>query len=745
MRDIRSTGINLLYLLLCVASAATLTAAVQAKGPRVLPPGKLPEDTRLAPLKDLNGDFPFQVPATAEDWRKRADRVRRQMLVSQGLYPLPAKTPLNPVIHGKVDRDDYTVERAYFESFPGFYVTGSLYRPKGKSVLLPGVLCPHGHWADGRFHDAGEKAVEEQFKNGGEKYMENGRSPLQARCVQLARMGCVVLHYDMIGYADSTQISFDIAHRFAKQRPEMNTADNWGLFSPRAEAHLQSVMGLQSYNSIRALDFLSSLPDVDPQRIGVTGASGGGTQTFMLVGMDARPAVAMPAVMVSTKMQGGCTCENASCLRIRTGNVEFAGLFAPKPLGMTAAKDWTDEMRTKGFPELQQLYKLLGVPERVMLHERLEYGHNYNLPSREAMYAWFNKYLRLGVDEPIVEREFKRLSTEQMTVWDERHPKPIGGDDFERRLLRHWHEDSQQQLARLVPRDASGLDRFREVYGGAIDTLIGRSLPATGDVEYEQTSKADRGSYLEMPGLLKNGPRDEQLPVSFLHPKNWNQSVVIWIDSAGKAALYQEDGSLRGEVQRLLDGGHSVVGLDLIGQGEFLPDGKPIDKTRGVDNPREAAAYTLGYNDSLFAQRVHDVLTAVAFVRDHDSKPARVSLIGLGEAGAWVAAARAQAGDVVHRAAIDTSGFRFSAVEDLRDPRFLPGGAKYGDLPGMLALGAPGATWIAGEEELPRIVQQTYAAAGAANLVTVFTGPAAERTAAAIDWITRSPEGGTGK
>src|ERR1051325_10058597 len=126
-------------------------------------------------------------------------------------------------------------------------------------------------------------------------------------------------------------------------------------------------MGLQTWNSIRALDFVTSLPDVDASRIAVTGASGGGTQTFILCAIDPRPALAFPAVMVSTAMQGGCTCENASDLRIDTGNVEIAALFAPKPLGMTAANDWTKEMPTKGFPELKKHYQNLGVPDNVML------------------------------------------------------------------------------------------------------------------------------------------------------------------------------------------------------------------------------------------------------------------------------------------------------------------------------------------------------------------------------------------
>src|SRR6059036_2483529 len=158
----------------------------------------------------------------------------------------------------------------------------------------------------------------------------------------------------MLGNSDSQQLSMALVHQFAKQRPEMNTVENWGLFSPQAEAHLQSVMGLQTWNSIRSLDFVLSLPEVDPSRIAITGASGGGTQTMLLAAVDPRVTLAFPAVMVSTAMQGGCTCENSSCLRVDTGNIEFAALIALRPLGLTAADDWTKEMTTKGFPELKQ-------------------------------------------------------------------------------------------------------------------------------------------------------------------------------------------------------------------------------------------------------------------------------------------------------------------------------------------------------------------------------------------------------
>ena len=699
--------------------------------PRVLAPGTLPHDARLEPLKDLDGYFPFHPSASPTEWSQRAERVRRQMLVSLGLWPMPERTPLNAVIHGRIDRGDYTVEKVYFESYPGFYVTGNLYRPRGKSGKVPGVLSPHGHWENGRFYDVGEDGVRKEIVQGAERFAEGGRSPLQSRCVQLARMGCVVFHYDMIGYADSIQIPQSLAHGFAKQRPEMNTVENWGLFSPQAEAHLQTVMGLQTWDSMRALDFLLSLPEVDPERIGVTGASGGGTQTFVLCALDPRPTVAFPAVMVSTAMQGGCTCENASLLRVDTGNVEFAALFAPKPLGMTAANDWTKEMPAKGFPELQAHFAMMGAPDRVMLKPLVHFGHNYNYVSRAAMYGWLNQHLKLGGKDPIVEEDYHRLTAAEMSVWDEKHPKPAGGPDFERQLLRDL---TAAALKQLQPARAS-LARYREVVGGAVDILIGRNLKDLGEVAFTETKTTDRGGYRETAGLLRHESRGEELPVLVIHPKTAPRKTVVWIDEQGKSGLFEGEG-LSPAAQKLLAAGAVVIGVDLFEQGEFLKDGKPVTQTRRVNNPREFGGYTLGYNPALFAQRVHDVLTVIKYAKSRPNHPETLVLAGLGGAGPWVAAAVAQARDVVDAVVVDTGGFRFGKILDLRDPNFLPGGAQYWDLPGLIALGAPVKYWVAGETgQTLELVKAIYEKAGADRGLTVFTGDRTQAREAGIRWI----------
>jgi len=723
--------------LLAAGLAVSLVlCAACAEVPRALPAGQLPNDTRLQPVKDLDGYFPFTPARSAEEWNSRAERVRRQVLVALGLWPAPTRTPLNVVIHGKVEREDYTVEKVYFESLPGFYVTGNLYRPKNNSggQRRPGVLSPHGHWADGRFLDAGVDAVRKEIVQGAERFEEGGRSPLQARCMQLARMGCVVFHYDMIGYADSVQIPQSVSHGFSKQRPEMNAAENWGLFSPQAEERCQSVMGLQTWSSMRALDFLLGLPDVDEKRIAVTGASGGGTQTFILCALDPRPALAFPAVMVSTAMQGGCTCENACGLRVDTGNVEFAALFAPKPLGMTCANDWTREMATKGFPELKQHYALMGAPDNIMLKRGEQFGHNYNYVSRAAMYSWVNRHSQLGLPEPILEPDYRRLSREEMSVWDAQHPKPEGGPDFERRLLRWLTDDAEKQL-----REAQAmLDTCRKVYGGGVDIVIGRNLSEVGEVAWESKKQDDLGTLVVETGLVRHTSRGEELPVVWLRPKTATGATVVWADATGKAGLFVpaagEAFKPKPEVQQLLAAGVTVVGVDLLFQGEFLADGQPVTQTRRVKNTREAAAYTFGYNHALFAQRVHDLLTVIKHLQNRQVKS--IALVGFAGAGPWVAGACAQAHGAVACAAIDTGGFRFGNVREIHSVDFLPGGAKYGDLPGLIALTAPAPLWVAGETaETLALARAQYRAAGAEQALTRGEGDEASRRAAASTWL----------
>lgn len=585
----------------------------------------VPAQSETPTLKDLNGFFPLKVPDSLDAWEEGAALLRRRVLLANGLFPLPERTPLNAVVHGKIKRPGFTVEKVYFESVPGFHVTGLLFRPAGENARpgarYPAVLSPHGH--GGRLMDLGEEGVLKKIETGSEKFVDSGRFPKVARCVTLARLGCVTLLYDMIGYADNQQLSRELGHGFKNQRPEFEGKESWGLYSAQAEMRLQSIFGIQTWNSVRALDFLDSLPDVDPKRIAVTGGSGGGTQTIMICAIDDRPVVAFPNGMVSSSMQGGCTCENASLLRIGTGNVELAALYAPRPQGMTAANDWTKEMliEGKGFPELKAVYGLYGKPENVICGDLLRFPHNYNYVTRRIMYEWFNKHLGLGHETPIVEEDFAHLTAEEHAVYDKGdHPRPEGGDAFERELTRWLADESDRQLGSLSAGERNELVRQ------AWQTIVGIDDPIA--------------------------PAGEA---------NW--------------------------IKTTRSGGETTITLSA----------PPVmEETPVVNNKREFAGYTHGYNHSVFAQRSREVL---AHLRAAQAEGDSVDLVaGPGAEPIALAACAASEAGSVKSIRMARDDFRFATITSYRDQNFVPGAVKYGDLPGLVAAVKAGGANITVEE-----------------------------------------------
>jgi dienelactone hydrolase len=687
----------LLTLLVAVASCA----AALAKPPRALPEGQHPEDQRLAELRNLNSYFPFRPVSEPQAWAERRAEIKRRILVSQGLWPLPSKSDLNAVVHGRVERDDYVVDRVFFESIPGHYVTGSLYRPKGKDGPFPAILSPHGHWANGRFYDAGEAHVRNDLQSGAEQDEFGGRYPIQARAVQLARMGCLVFVYDMTGNADSIQIG----HR-PDQWSHLDREQDWGFFTAQAELRLQNMMGLQTWNSIRAIDFLLTLADTDPARIGVTGASGGGTQSMIIGAIDDRIAAAMPCVMVSTSMQGGCTCENAPYLRVDQGNIEIAAAIAPRPLGLTAADDWTVELKTKGYPDLRDLYSKLGHRDRLTAAFNVQFKHNYNLVNRKVMYGFFNQHFQLGYKAPISERKYEPLSRAEATVWTDDHPAPQGdavGDAHEVALLKLASEDSDQQIAGLIPQSAEQLQQFRRVIGGAWETILGRRLDQVGNVMFQQTGQLDYGGFTLRLGLLNHRDAGEQVPFAELRDGDVpSKGVVLWLTDQGKSDLFDGD-QVTAAVANLLRAGYVVMSVDLFQQGEFLDGGEPLKSQRmwyqgdGKLGWHRFSGYTYGYNHTLFARRVHDVLTLIKYAQTQATSD--IHIVGIGKAaGPITVAARSQAGDAIDRAFIDTSGFRFAGLKRQDDPMFVPGAVKYLDIDGLISLSVPGKIDAVGPE-----------------------------------------------
>lgn len=685
------------------------------------------EPAATRPLRDLNKSyFPFTAVSNQAEWIVRRADIQRRVLVAAGLYPMPEKTPLHPVIHGRIEKEDYTVEKVTFESLPGHFVTGNLYLPKPIKGRIPAIVDPHGHWPNGRFIHADDAEVKKQIATGAEKFTNAAHSPMQARCVQLARMGCAVFLYDMLGYADSVQF---VEHRHGPAAK--------GFVSPAAELNLVSYFGLQTWNSERVVDFLSSLPFVDPARIGCTGESGGGTQTMMLAGIDDRIVAAFPCVMVSTAMQGGCTCENAHYLRINQGNIDLAALTAPRPLGMTAADDWTKQLETKGFPDLKNLYTLLGVPERVEAHFNLQFPHNYNAVSRAQMYAFFNRYLQLGLTNTD-ERDFELLTTPELSVWNDQHPKPTGdqvGEPHEIAILNWFQAQTASQLQPLLnPTSKADLRRAREVLGGALGVMIGRPLPKPGAAVFNPRSQEEKADYRLQRGTVACG--GDTIETTFLYPKKWNHDVILWLTLKGEASIISADGKLSAGAAQMLKRGYALACPQLYRLGATRnPNVYAADKRKSGGEYEGFAGYHYGYNPSLFAERVRDALALIGAIRDNPEPRAHQILVaGVEGAGVIAATATALAPTAVHQLACDTGGFRFAQLDNVWDVNFLPGAAKYGDVPALLALCAPIKTTVVGETQASATgVASAFATAkGRVDFVGVTPSPAVDAVVNAL-------------
>jgi hypothetical protein len=342
-------------------------------------------------------------------WELRKAELRKCFLEQLGLNPMPRKTPLNPVITQKRVMDGYTVENVGLEVIPGVYLCGSLYRPaKGKGPFAA-VLSPHGHFSNSDLNQYGRYRPDQQY-----------------RCAMLARMGAVVFSYEMFAYGES-------------------------LLQVTKDDHKTGLaLTMQTLNSIRVIDFLTSLPYIDPKRIGATGESGGGTQTFLLTALDNRIGVSVPVVMVSSYFFGGCACESGlpihSCSDYGTNNAEIAAMASPRPmLVVSDGSDWTKNVPVIEFPYLKKVYALYGKQENVENVHLPAEGHDYGVSKRMAMYDFMSRHLGLNINMVkdksgnVDESKVKIESYEAQLVFGKEGklpPTAVKGADEVRRVLK---------------------------------------------------------------------------------------------------------------------------------------------------------------------------------------------------------------------------------------------------------------------------------------------------------------------
>jgi dienelactone hydrolase len=636
-------------------------------------------DQRALAVRDLNTPRTFPDIASKAEWQARAKDVRENTLVSCGLWPMPEKTLLNAKIFDRVERDGYSVEKVHFQSSPGFYVGGNLYRPLGKGRgPFPGVLNPHGHWAKGRLADEATGSI-------------------AARCISFARMGMVAFSWDMAGYNDTIQLG---QHRKFFLQPELQL---WNL----------SLMGLQTWNSIRALDFLASLPDVDPKRLACTGESGGGTQTFMLGAVDDRLALQAPIVMVSHTMQGGCQCENAPGLRVDHFNVEIAAVPVPRPQMLVACTgDWTKATMTVEGPALERIYTLFKADDRLR-YRIFNYNHNYNQTSREAVYPWFKQWLQSETPaEAFPEPPYTKEPDKELRVFPDDKPPADALD--EKAFIKFLIAQRQAQFAALKPQDKKSLARFKEVMTPAWRHSLKIELPER-DVLVDFGESRREANYSAQALALGRAGKGDRIPALVLSPrKDEAKGIVLLANEQGRAAYLDASGAPTGLVKMLLDRGLTVMLFDTFLTGELANP-----KASEARKPFEKMFTT--YNRTDLQERVQDLITGCAFARNHSKMGRRpVILCGSGRAGLWALLA-APAADAVVADCDQLDATSDSAL--LAPGLFAPGLRIFGGFEGAAALAAPNPLVLhnTGDRSSTELARAAYSAAGGLKSLRVET------------------------
>ena len=601
-------------------------------------PGLPPVDRRYQGRR--SGDDTFALPPypTLEAWEERAAWLREHILCVLGLWPLPERPPLRAEVFDRITYDDFVMEKVRFESWPGFYCTGNLFRPVEADGPMPAVLNPHGHAERGRLEHS--EIID-----------------IRARCITFARMGMAALAYDMVGYNDSLQVP---VHRFHAWQGAA-----WG-FSP---------MALQLWNSLRAVDFLAALEGVDPERIGCTGASGGGTQTFMAAAVEPRLKVLAPVNMISAHFQGGCVCENAPGLRADTYNVEIAAMAAPRPMLMVSATgDWTVNTPTVEYPDVRRIYALYGAEER-LAWAREDAVHNYNAASRAHVYRWFAHWFlgdaALGED---VERSFPIEPDERLRIY----PVAQRPDPEETAAVQAaFKERTRERLATLVPETGQEITQTQSTIRTRLQHVLGVQTPAPGDILVEAGQSIQKVAWSEQRLALGRTAAGDRVAATMYAPDGEAEQVALVVHGAGEAGLQDLAGGPRSLIKRLLETHCAVLVVEPLYTGPIPQDARPSQMTDW---------FQATFQPPLLGWRVQDLLIGLAYLaKEHPDRP--IALLGLAGAGSWALLAGALS-ELPERVYADLGG----TGED--GALFVPAFAAYGGQATASACLAPRRLWL---------------------------------------------------
>jgi dienelactone hydrolase len=477
-------------------------------------------------------------PADRKGWQERRSRLREDLFAAMGPFPA-APCPLEPGEVGVLKREGYRIEKVVFQSRPDVWVTASVYVPQPARGRLPAVLAVHGHWAGAR------------------------RDPVvQARCLGLVQLGFVVLAVDAFS---------------AGERHPAGAGYHGALLGSTLWPAGQTLLGLQVYDNRRAVDYLCSRPEVDPRRLGVTGASGGGNQTMYAGALDERFAAVVPVCSVGTYQAylraACCVCEVLPGALRFTEEGDVLGLVAPRALLVVSATQDAFQFSVgeakKSVARAREIFQLHDAGDKVA-HAVFESPHAYNQPMREAMYGWMTRWLKgEGTGKPVPEPKHTVESAEDLACY------PKGGRPASflfpptvarreaRGLLEYFrtrpadHKEAWESMALTLRA------RLRdEVLGGfpkETPPAARPGPPEDGDGIRTTPLALEAEPGIPIPAVVRARPVKGRLP------------VCVLLHLGGKAEALKHP-----LVGALVDKGWAVATLDLRATGGLRPAGDAI-------------------------------------------------------------------------------------------------------------------------------------------------------------------------
>ncbi len=573
-------------------------------------------------------------PASKEEWAERRKGIADALQDTLGLKPWPERTPLNARVAGRAERDGYTIENVVFESRPGFYVTANVYSPKGGPERKPAVVVVPGH------------------------AMAEGKNYPLYRMGQLALVahGFVVLSYDPIGQGERRLPGYSHAVGY----PALMVG--W------------TNEGFITWDTIRAVDYLVSRPDVDPKRLGLTGNSGGGENTFYAMPMEPRFAAGAACCFVCSYhawvKDGGdhCICNHMPGILRHMEEFEIVALNAPRPfLAANGAKDGIFPIAgtRQTIERARKLYALENAADRARLFEA-DLPHGWAPPMREAACGWLARWLLdKGDGSPLPEPKVEPEDLKSKDLYCLKDGKlPEGARNYAD-LIR---TEAERLAAAYPPIPAKALrERLWETLGGR---------PAAPQPSARELGKFEwQGHQVERLAIPTEVTPPLEVPALFIRPKQAaaKAPAVIFLDDGGKAAA-----RVSPVVRGLLDAGHAVLALEPRALGE------------GAVKLNHCASDAVLLGRPLLAQQAWDVLCAARCLKARGAES--VAVVARGSVGLIAALAGALSDDLCAGVIEGTMASLLYAIDD---PLPLPQWAyaanllKAADVPQLLALWAP--------------------------------------------------------